>query len=1316
MADGKVTIDTELNSDGAIKELQQLSKDIKKSTEQIVKALENINTSVNNVTSVMQTEFSKAFESISSNANNMDISPNIDSSEIESSLNELNSELNQIDNDVDITVDATIDADTSNIQPEVESATNNIHPEVQPTVVPPQNSEIQAFINNVKTWLHSDQVNIPIELDENDLNIYSQRIAKILNNTKLTTTEQIKQINEQLSRVGGSASSFSGISNNLDIVNTQLKSVEEAGKKAGNETSKSLDKIKKSASGTVSPIYSLKSALKGILATVGVAFSAKKLLDFGNEAVSTASAVTEVQNVVDTAFGDMSYKMEQFADTSIEAYGMSKLTAKETGSTFMDMASGMGLASDEASNMAIKLTGLTGDLSSFYNVSQDVAKTALESVFTGETETLKKFGIVMTQVNLQQYALSQGITKNVSAMTQAELTQLRYNYVMAQTAMAQGDFAKTSNSWANQTRILSEKWKEFLSIMGNGIIKVLTPCVQALNNVMSSILNVANALAKVFGFETITASANKASNAIDGVKNSTDGVTDATNKNSSATKKNTKEKKKSLAAYDDLQVIQKDTSDKDKNKGAGIPGAGSGAGLADFGNEAANTESIANKLSDALTPLIEKFKELQSLFVKGFKIGLGNDWQASVNAIRANLASIKQSLSEIFNDPAVKNSANNMINAWALALGEFTGSVTSIGLSIAQNLTGGISKYLQKNKPFIKSQLVQMFDAQTEIANQLGGVSVAIANIAKVLRGPEATSVTASLIGIFSNASLGIQTLMTKLGADIVTTITQPIIDNQGGIKKALKNTFKPLSKILGTLETSVTETFETIEKVYDESVGPLFDSITSGLSSILKTALKVYNENIAPVLDKLSKKFDEVWKGSVQPTINKAVKLFGKIAGLLKTIWEEILVPLINWIIENVVPKVTPILEKIATTAMKVFGDISKILGDVFDAFSGLIDFITGVFTGDWKKAFNGLKKVVKSIFKAVQHEIQAKFDAISGAVDILASNISAGFELAVKAIKDVFKTVSKWFADNVWEPIKKVFKNVGSWFKDKFDAAVKGIKSVFGAISAWFDDIWTKIKEVFKNVGSWFSDKFKNAVSNIKDAFSGISKWFGNVWANIKEAFKNVGSWFKDKFTSGYKGIKSAFSGTKKFFSGVWSNIKDVFAHVASWFKNKFSKAWEAVKKVFSSGGKVFDGIKDGILSGLKSVINKLIDGINKVVKIPFDGLNESLGKLKKVDILGQTPFNFLPTISVPKIPHLAQGAVIPANKEFLAMLGDQKHGTNIEAPLDTIVEAFKKVIGESEKDNDIIIQIDGKEVFRAVKKQNDDYKKMTGKSQLA
>lgn len=1314
MADGRVTIDTELNSDGAIKELQQLSKDIKKSTEQIVKALENINTSVNNVTSAMQTEFSKAFESISSNANNVDISPNIDSSGIESSLNELNSELNQMDNDVDITVDATIDADTSNIQPEVESATNNIHPEVQPTVVPPQNSEIQAFINNVKTWLQSDQVNIPIELDENDLNIYSQRIAEILNNTKLTTTEQIKQINAQLSSVGGSASSFSGISNNLDRVNTQLKSVEEAGKKAGNETSKSLDKIKKSASGTVSPIYSLKSALKGILATVGVAFSAKKLLDFGKEAVSTASAMTEVQNVVDTAFKDMSYKMEQFAETSIEAYGMSKLTAKQTGSTFMAMASGMGLASENASNMAINLTGLTGDMASFFDVSQDVASTALQSIFTGETETLKKFGIVMTQVNLQQYALSQGIKKSVSDMSQAELTQLRYNYVLAQTAMAQGDFAKTSGSWANQTRILSEKWKEFLSIMGNGIIKVLTPCVQALNTIMSAVLNVANAIAKVFGFETITASASKAAKSVDGVKNSTDAATDSTKKNSDATKKNTKEKEKSLAAYDDLQVIQKDTSSKDSSGDANIPAA-AGAGLADFNKGAGNTDAMINKLSEALGPLIQKFKELQSLFTKGFKIGLGDDWQTSVEAIKGNLASIGQSLSEIFNDPAVKSSANNMINAWALALGEFTGSVASIGLSIAQNLTGGISGYLQKNKGFIKSQLVQMFDAGAEIGTQLGSVSVAIADIAKVLRGPEAQSVTASLIGIFTNAQLGIHTLMLKLGADVITTLTQPIIDNSDDIKKALTNTFKPLSNVLTTLETSVTDTFETIEKVYDESIGPLFDSITTGLSSILKTALKVYNENIAPMLDRLFKKFDEMWKGAIQPTINKAVKLVGKVADLLKTIWEEILVPLINWIIENVVPKVTPILEKIAETAMKVFGDISKVLGDIFDAFSGLIDFITGVFSGDWKKAFNGLKKVVKSIFKAIQHDIQAKFDAISGAVEIVAANLSAGFELAIKAIKDLFKTLSKWFSDNVWEPIKKVFSGVGTWFKEKFDSAVKGIKEVFGKISTWFSGVYTKIKEVFKNVGSWFKEKFKSAVSGIKEVFGNISTWFGTIYTKIKEVFKNVGTWFKDKFTNGYKGIKSAFSGVKKFFQGVWTNIKDVFGNVANWFKDKFSKAWENVKKVFSTGGKVFDGIKDGILNGLKQVINKLIDGINKVVKMPFDGLNDSLKKLKKVEILGNKPFNFLPTISVPQIPHLAKGAVIPANKEFLAMLGDQKHGTNIEAPLDTIVEAFKKVVGDTSDTGDIVIQIDGKEIFRAVKKQNDEYKKMTGKSQL-
>lgn len=240
----------------------------------------------------------------------------------------------------------------------------------------------------------------------------------------------------------------------------------------------------------------LASTFKNLGTAIATAFIARKAFDIGKQAVELASDLQEVQNVVDTAFGDMSYKMEEFAKTSIQSFGISKLTAKQTGSTFMAMAAGMNIADESASNMALSLTGLSADMSSFYNVTQDIASTALKSIFTGETETLKQFGIVMTEANLEAFALSQGITKQVSAMSQAEKVQLRYAFVMAQTAMVQGDFQKTSGSFANQTRILSEQWKELLTVLGQGLVKILLPMVQGLNGLIQGLMSL-NTPAKI---------------------------------------------------------------------------------------------------------------------------------------------------------------------------------------------------------------------------------------------------------------------------------------------------------------------------------------------------------------------------------------------------------------------------------------------------------------------------------------------------------------------------------------------------------------------------------------------------------------------------------------------------------------------------------------------------------------------------------------------------------------------------------------------------------------------------------------------------
>lgn len=210
-----------------------------------------------------------------------------------------------------------------------------------------------------------------------------------------------------------------------------------------------------------------------------------------------ASDLEEVQNVVDVSFGSMADQVEAFANTAVRSYGMSALTAKRMASTFMAMSNGMDIAQEAGKNMSLQLTALAGDMASFYNVGQDIAQTALNSIFTGETESLKKFGIVLTETNLEAFALSQGIKKSYQAMSQAEKVALRYNYVLNATKNAQGDFARTSGSWANQIRLLKEQWTQFLGILGSGLIKILTPMVKALNQMLASLISIGNMIQQV---------------------------------------------------------------------------------------------------------------------------------------------------------------------------------------------------------------------------------------------------------------------------------------------------------------------------------------------------------------------------------------------------------------------------------------------------------------------------------------------------------------------------------------------------------------------------------------------------------------------------------------------------------------------------------------------------------------------------------------------------------------------------------------------------------------------------------------------------
>ena len=245
--------------------------------------------------------------------------------------------------------------------------------------------------------------------------------------------------------------------------------------------------------GFTNQLNSIQSKVMGFAKVLAGAFAVKKLIDFGSEAIKLGSDLNEVQNVVDVAFPKMSKQVDEFAKSAMYASGLSETMAKRYTGTFGAMSKAFGFSEQQAYEMSTALTSLAGDVASFYNVSQDEAYTKLKSVFTGETETLKDLGVVMTQTALDAYAMANGFGKTTAEMSEAEKVALRFAFVTDQLSLASGDFARTSDSWANQVRIMKLQFQSFMASVGQGLINLFSPVIQVLNFLLSKLLTVGNA-------------------------------------------------------------------------------------------------------------------------------------------------------------------------------------------------------------------------------------------------------------------------------------------------------------------------------------------------------------------------------------------------------------------------------------------------------------------------------------------------------------------------------------------------------------------------------------------------------------------------------------------------------------------------------------------------------------------------------------------------------------------------------------------------------------------------------------------------------
>ena len=357
--------------------------------------------------------------------------------------------------------------------------------------------------------------------------------------------------------------------NVVDKVESTAKRNTEEVSKSTNDTcesvkksvSMSAKKAKQSLQTVRTAVDRLQSKAKMIGRTLLTAFGTAAVVSFSKESIELGSDLAEVQNVVDVTFSNMSASVDDWAKSAQKSYGLSENMAKKYVGTFGSMAEAFGFTEQQAFDMSTSLTALTGDVASFYNITQDEAYTKLKSVFSGETETLKDLGIVMTQNALDNYALANGWGKTTSEMTEAEKVTLRYNFVLDQLNNATGDFARTQNSWANQTRILQLQFDSIKATIGQGLINAFTPLLNCINQFISRLSVAAQKFkdftAQVFGYSTATSNAtSSAVSDMSDLASQADSSTSEIEKTSEAAE----DLQKNLAGFDELNVMS-DTSD-----------------------------------------------------------------------------------------------------------------------------------------------------------------------------------------------------------------------------------------------------------------------------------------------------------------------------------------------------------------------------------------------------------------------------------------------------------------------------------------------------------------------------------------------------------------------------------------------------------------------------------------------------------------------------------------------------------------------------------------------------------------------------------
>lgn len=1037
-------------------------------------------------------------------------------------------------------------------------------------------------------------------------------------------------------------------------------------KEVENQVKGTSDRVKNATAKVREQSNSIGSAFGKLAKFAGFAILGKKLLDVGMYSTQTALEVSASMNQIKRQMGESSQSFLKWVNDNANAMNMGVGEATNYGAVYSNLFSGFIEDTNKLSAYTAKMLQTSAVVAEGSGRTITDVMERIRSGLLGNTEAIEDLGI---NVNVAMIKSTEAFKRFSNGQSWDQLDfqtqqQIRLMAILEQATAKYGD--TLSNSVNGRISLFKSLMKDAALNLGNSMLPIINAIMPVLNSFAMVLKNVTAKLAEFIALMfnkkatvkdgvggAVGDMGNAMKDAAGGAGDLADAVDDAGDsagglaENLGDSAKNAKKAAKELLGllgFDEINILQKPKDDDAGGSGGGGKGGkGKGGGGGPFKDILPEVEltDMDNKFKSIFDGLGDKLKGLFDLFKKGFDAAFRPE---GIKRIKTALDQIAKTMGEIATDPRVVNAFNRMAEKIAYALGQVTGSITTIGLGIGVFLAESIANGLGRQKERIIRALVALFD-------NVGNLSEAVGNIAQdfssafydVITSTGAVRIGSAIVSTLLSLTSTIVEVGSKLAGSLFKGFEKVVVTSAPKISSVFQSLLDTVAPVFESIERSVNKFGDGLSRVYDEHVVPAINSIANAFNGLIDIIQILWENSWQPFAEFLSGVFGVSIEGISDLLGGGLLATLGLLADAIKLVADGFTV-FSDWCKENKEPIVALITTwqtinflswaeqagGLAGAFSLLGSKISSIVGGIKNlglaikalTFDKLVSFAETIYLNTlYAKDFvvNSGKTIAqlgktalelgKSALAWTAHAAKMGLATAAEFAHSVAAGVATAATWAFNAALAVLTSPITWIIAAIAALIAigvLLYQNwdtVVEFAKTAWQGLCDFISGICQAIGEFFSGLWTKLQEIFEPIGQWFGEKFQQAWDAIVNIFSGIGEWFSGVfqgawdaivniftpigswfgqrWADVTSALANIGAWFTDMFQKAWTGLTNIFSKLGSWFGERWNDVTSALSKVASWFGDIFGKAFDAVKNAFSSIGDFFKGVWDTVKS---------------------------------------------------------------------------------------------------------------------------------------